>query len=129
MRKGERIWISNSRITVSRCWIWERSIAFYREALGLREVSRRKSQDGQATLVSLSDGQSDVKLELVAHEDRLNPYDLGENETHIAFTTEHFEEARELHQQMDCICYENPKKNLYFINDPDGYWLEILPCC
>ena len=107
----------------------ERSIAFYREALGLREVSRRKSQDGQATLVSLSDGQSDVKLVLVAHEDRLNPYDLGENETHIAFTTEHFEEARELHQQMDCICYENPKKNLYFINDPDGYWLEILPCC
>ena len=107
----------------------ERSIAFYREALGLREVSRRKSQDGQATLVSLSDGQSDVKLELVAHEDRLNPYDLGENETHIAFTTEHFEEARELHQQMDCICYENPKKNLYFINDPDGYRLEILPCC
>lgn len=97
----------------------ERSIAFYREALGLREVSRRKSQDGQ----------SDVKLELVAHEDRLNPYDLGENETHIAFTTERFEEARELHQQMDCICYENPKKNLYFINDPDGYWLEILPCC
>ena len=55
----------------------ERSIAFYREALGLREVSRRKSQDGQATLVSLSDGQSDVKLELVAHEDRLNPYDLA----------------------------------------------------
>lgn len=107
----------------------ERSIAFYREALGLREVSRRQSQDGQATLVSLSDGQSDVKLELVAREDRLSPYDLGENETHIAFTTENFEEARELHQQMDCICYENPKKNLYFINDPDGYWLEILPCC
>ena len=95
----------------------ERSIAFYQKALG------------QATLVSLSDGQSDVKLELVSHEDRLSPYDLGENETHIAFTTENFEEARELHQQMDCICYENPRKNLYFINDPDGYWLEILPCC
>ena len=105
----------------------ERSIAFYREALGLRLGGALGAMLLPAAV--LSDGQSDVKLELVAHEDRLNPYDLGENETHIAFTTEHFEEARELHQQMDCICYENPKKNLYFINDPDGYWLEILPCC
>ncbi|NLC50259.1 MAG: lactoylglutathione lyase, partial [Bacteroidales bacterium] len=25
------------------------------------------------------------------------------------------------------ICYENESMGLYFINDPDGYWIEILP--
>ncbi|MBE6823573.1 MAG: lactoylglutathione lyase, partial [Ruminococcaceae bacterium] len=27
---------------------------------------------------------------------------------------------------MGCICYENHDMDLYFISDPDGYWLEIL---
>ena len=35
--------------------------------------------------------------------------------------------AHELHTQMNCICYENPKMGIYFIADPDGYWLEIVP--
>ncbi|MEQ2429360.1 lactoylglutathione lyase, partial [Enterocloster hominis] len=25
------------------------------------------------------------------------------------------------------ICYENPGMGIYFITDPDGYWLEIVP--
>ena len=33
----------------------------------------------------------------------------------------------ERHKKMGCICYENPMMGIYFINDPDGYWLEILP--
>ena len=28
---------------------------------------------------------------------------------------------------MDCICYENKEMGIYFINDPDGYWLEVVP--
>ena len=28
---------------------------------------------------------------------------------------------------MGCICYENQAMGIYFISDPDGYWLEVLP--
>ena len=28
---------------------------------------------------------------------------------------------------MGCICFENPAMGIYFISDPDGYWVEIIP--
>ena len=31
------------------------------------------------------------------------------------------------HQEMGCICFENPEMGIYFIQDPDGYWIEIVP--
>lgn len=30
-------------------------------------------------------------------------------------------------EDMGCICFENPAMGIYFIADPDGYWLEIVP--
>ena len=54
-------------------------------------------------------------------------YDLGDNEIHLAFTTDNMEAAHQKHEKMGCICYENPQMGIYFINDPDGYWLEIVP--
>jgi lactoylglutathione lyase len=28
---------------------------------------------------------------------------------------------------MGCICFENPSMGIYFLEDPDGYWIEIIP--
>ena len=28
---------------------------------------------------------------------------------------------------MGCVCFENPAMGIYFIEDPDGYWIEIIP--
>lgn len=42
-------------------------------------------------------------------------------------TTDHFEEAHREHQEMGVICFENPGMGIYFIEDPDGYWIEIVP--
>ena len=53
--------------------------------------------------------------------------DLGECEFHLAFEAEDFEAAHRLHEEMGCICYENPAMGIYFITDPDGYWLEVVP--
>ena len=46
---------------------------------------------------------------------------------HLAFQTDDFDTAYQLHKEMDCICYENPEMGIYFIKDPDGYWLEVVP--
>ncbi|EGO64701.1 VOC family protein [Acetonema longum] len=104
----------------------QRSLDFYSEALGLTEV-RRKEQPG-FILVFLGDGgRTPHTLELTWLKDRTQPYNLGENEFHLAFTVDDYQAAYEKHKKMGCICYENPTMGIYFISDPDGYWLEILP--
>ena len=103
----------------------DKSLRFYREALGLEVVREKKSPD--FTLVYLGDKKTPHQLELTWLKDRKKPYDLGENEFHLAFATEDFAAAYALHKKMGCICYENPAMGIYFINDPDGYWLEIIP--
>ena len=106
----------------------EKSLDFYEKALGLKEVKRMVAEDGSFTLVYLGDGTGGHELELTWLRDRTEPYNLGENEFHIAFTTSDYGAAHAHHKAMDCICYENPEMGIYFISDPDGYWLEILPC-
>ena len=105
----------------------ERSLAFYREALGLVPVREKEATDGSFKLVYLGDGVSDFTLELTWLRDRSEPYDLGDEEFHLAFHTDDFDAAHEKHAAMGCICFENPGMGIYFIQDPDGYWIEIIP--
>jgi len=105
----------------------EKSLAFYREALDLRELRRRAAPDGSFVLAFLGDGRSDFRLELTWLRDKKGPYELGDNESHIAFAADDFAAAHEKHEKMGCICFENPGMGVYFIHDPDDYWLEILP--
>lgn len=104
-----------------------RSIAFYQEALGLHLQSKKEAEDGSFCLAFLGDGSSGHKLELTWLRDKKEPYDLGENESHLCFSTDDYATAHEKHQAMGCICYENEAMGLYFIADPDGYWTEIVP--
>ena len=105
----------------------ERSLKFYDEALGLKVVREKKAADGSFILKFLGDGVSSFSLELTWLRDREEPYDLGEQEFHLAFMTEDMAAAHEKHEKMGCICYENPSMGIYFIEDPDGYWIEIIP--
>ena len=105
----------------------DKSLAFYEKALGLTEQSRITAPDGSFIIVYLTDNASAIKLELTWLKSQETPYDLGDEEFHIAFRTDDFQAAHALHTEMGCICYENKEMGIYFINDPDGYWLEILP--
>jgi lactoylglutathione lyase len=105
----------------------EKSLAFYTSALGLKEVRRHSPPDGSFVLAFLGDGRTPHRLELTWLRDRKKPYDLGDNEIHLAFTVDDFEAAHAKHKEMGVVCYENPGMGIYFIEDPDGYWLEILP--
>jgi len=105
----------------------EKSVAFYKKALKMEIAKNNKAEDGSFELVYLSDGSSAHQLELTWLKDKDTPYELGDNESHIAFVTDDYEAAHALHAEMGCICYENPAMGIYFIEDPDGYWLEIMP--
>lgn len=107
----------------------DKSIAFYDKALGLKEVRRKEAKDGSFILVYLGDGETPFSLELTwlrDHADR--SYELGENESHLCIRVAgDYDEVRKFHKEMGCICYENTDMGLYFINDPDDYWIEVLP--
>ncbi|WP_283673555.1 VOC family protein [Butyricicoccus sp. Marseille-Q5471] len=105
----------------------DRSLAFYKEALGLTEVRRHEATDGSFILVYLGDGVTPHQLELTWLRDWDRAYNLGDNEFHLAFRVDDYAAAHTLHQKMDCICFENASMGIYFIADPDGYWLEIIP--
>lgn len=105
----------------------DRSLEFYHKALGLREKRRKVDPRGRFILVYLEDGVSPFALELTWLADRTEPYNLGDEEFHLAMVSANYDQAHALHQQMGVICYENPEMGLYFIQDPDGYWIEILP--
>ena len=119
----------------------ERSIEFYDKALGLKEVGHRiVAPDGSFIIVYLGEAEKEqagktkntycgFRLELTwlrAHANKT--YDLGENETHLCVRVPgDYDKTREYHRAMGCICYENEVMGLYFIHDPDDYWIEVLP--
>lgn len=106
----------------------ERSIAFYDQALGLKEHHRKEAADGSFILVYLTDETESFLLELTWLKDHPQAYELGENESHLCLRVPgNYDEVRAWHREMGCICYENHEMGLYFIHDPDDYWIEILP--
>ena len=105
----------------------EKSLKFYEEALGLKEARIKVADDGSFILVYLSDGKTNHTLELTWLRDWDRPYNLGDNEFHLALEVDDFDKAYEHHKEMGCSCFENKAMGIYFISDPDNYWIEILP--
>lgn len=106
----------------------DQSISFYEKALGLSVRQRHEASDGSFTLVYLTDRTSTFLLELTWLKDHEGAYALGDNESHICFRVDgDYEAIHAYHKAMGCVCFENTAMGLYFIHDPDDYWIEILP--
>ena len=97
------------------------------EFLSIIDKADDERADIDEQLADTGNAESDFELELTFVKDHPQNYDLGECEFHLAFRTADFEAAHKLHEEMGCICFENPEMGIYFITDPDGYWLEIVP--
>ena len=105
----------------------QKSLDFYEKALGLKEKRRNEAADGSFIIVYVGNEETDFELELTWLRDMDRPYNLGDCEFHLAFRVDDFEAAHKLHEEMGCICFENPAMGIYFITDPYGYWLDIVP--
>lgn len=104
----------------------EKSVSFYHDNLGLTEMKRIHAADESFILVFLGDGTTTHQLELTWYRDWKEPYKLGDNEIHLAMLVDDYDAAHDLHTKNNCICYENTQMGLYFISDPDGFWIEII---
>ena len=78
----------------------EKSIRFYEENLGLKETRRSAPEHGEFILVFLGDGVTNHRLELTYLRDRKEPYNLGDNEIHLALEVDDMQAAYELHKKM-----------------------------
>ena len=105
----------------------EKSKRFYEEALGLREIRKIEADDGSYKIAFMGTDENPCQLELTWFKNRKVPYNLGDNDSHIGFRVDNFEEAKEFHKDKGWICSDNPNFGVYFIEDPDGYWMEIIP--
>ena len=106
----------------------EKSLDFYDKALGLKPDHQIKADDDSFTITYLKDSGSAFLLELTWLRDWEKPYELGDNEQHLCVRVEgDYEQIRQYHKENGWVCFENHDMGLYFIEDPDGYWIEILP--
>jgi len=108
------------------------SIAFYRDAFGLRE-SHRLDFD-TFTLVYLRDPETGAEIELTLNKGTTTPYTHGTGYGHVAFAVDDIEAFRDrlLNQGMQPGDLKSLTHNgaiaarFFFITDPDGYKIEVL---
>ena len=86
----------------------QKSLDFYQKALGLKELKRKSAPDGSFTLVYITDDEHSFMLELTWLRDHPQPYELGDNESHICFRVAgDYDAIRNYHKEMGWVCFEN----------------------
>lgn len=109
----------------------EKSLKFYKEALGLVETRRKDFPKHKFTLVYLSDAPGGYEIELTYNYNPEVPYELGNGFSHTAIGSEDIEGLREKHIEMgyevtDLKRLPGEKPHYYFVTDPDGYKVEVI---
>ena len=109
----------------------EKSLKFYKEALGLVETRRKDFPKHKFTIVYLSDAPGGYEIELTYNYDPEKPYDLGNGFSHIAVGADDIVSLREKHMEMgyevtDLKGLPGEPPRYYFVTDPDGYKVEVI---
>lgn len=109
----------------------EKSIDFYKKALGLKETRRKDFPDAKFTLVYLAFEEAGFELELTYNYDQAIPYDIGNGYGHLAVGVPNLKDIHQKHENAGFTI--TPLKGLpgseptyYFLTDPDGYKTEII---
>lgn len=124
--------MSNYKIahTMIRVEDLEKSLDFYKNALGFHETRRKEHPEDKFDLVYLADPDETIELELTYNYDH-GPYVIGDGYGHLAIATDNLEESWENHKEAGYEVTELKgldagKKTYYFLIDPDGYKIEII---
>mgnify|MGYP001385670411 CR=1 FL=1 len=107
----------------------DKSINFYCNKLGLKEVRRKESNKGRYTLIFLAAENSDDKqclLELTYNWDP-EEYSGGRNFGHLAYSVKNIYQTCEKLMRNGVIINRPPRDGrMAFIKSPDGISIEIL---
>lgn len=103
-----------------------RSCRFYKEQFGLEVVREINAYEGTLRLAFLGDGVSDFLMELTWYQDHEGSFNQGDKEFHVAFCTNEYDKYLEMHKKAGILVKEEPELRLYFVEDPDGYQIEVV---
>ena len=105
----------------------EQSLRFYRDALGLVELSRRDYPQGRYTLVFLSaPGDESAQVELTHNWDP-ESYGGGRNFGHLAYAVEDIYATCERLKEHGVTINRPPRDGrMAFVRSPDGISVELL---
>ncbi|MFW5998769.1 MAG: VOC family protein [bacterium] len=109
----------------------EKSVEFYKNALGLEESSRKDFPEGKFTLVYLKDDTGNFELELTYNYDQEEPYTIGDGYSHLAVVVDDLEQSHQKHKEAgyevtDLMGLGESSGSYYFLTDPDGYDIEVI---
>lgn len=110
----------------------ERSIHFYKDVLNMKVVKSLDFSD--FSLVYLRNNEADFEIELTLNKGRVQPYSMGDGYGHIAIVVDNLEQKHEILEKMGYLPlpikqFTDDGKLLakfFFIQDPDGYKIEVL---
>lgn len=120
--------------TMIRVLNLESSVDFYTRHLGMRLLRRRDYPEGRFTLVFVGYGEEDdhTVLELTHNWDQTEPYEIGTGFGHLALGVQDiYATCESLRSEGVRITREpGPMKHgktlIAFIEDPDGYKIELI---
>ena len=120
--------------TMIRVYDLEKSIDFYTRLMGMKLLRRKEFSEGRFTLAFVGYGleESDPVIELTFNWDQEIAYDIGTGYGHIALgVPDIYSTCRQLRESGARIIREpGPMKHgktvIAFIEDPDGYQLELI---
>lgn len=109
----------------------EKSLMFYKEALGLKEMRRKDFKEHKFTLVFLADEAEAYEVELTYNYNPEKPYEIGNGFSHLAVATHDLEASRQRHIELgyevtDLKGLPGEPPRYYFVTDPDGYKVEVI---
>ncbi|MCB0033301.1 MAG: lactoylglutathione lyase [Anaerolineales bacterium] len=105
----------------------EKSMHFYCELLGLKQVRRYDSEAGRFTLYYLAEHEDAPPIELTHDWDQEEPYTNGRNFGHFAFEVDNIYETCQMLQDNGVTILRPPRDGrMAFVKDPDGISLELL---
>jgi lactoylglutathione lyase len=113
--------------TMVRVTDLERSLAFYCDALGLRELRRYDSEKGRYTLVFLAaPGDDQAQVELTYNWDP-EQYTIGRAFGHLAYAVDDIYLACKRLQEHGVTINRPPRDGrMAFVRSPDGISIELL---
>ena len=113
--------------TMIRVQNLESALDFFINKLGMIEVRRREAPEGRFTLVFLATGPGESTIELTYNWDQEEPYTVGRNFGHLAYSVENIYQLCEELQKKGVTILRPPRDGkMAFIRSPDQISVELL---
>ncbi len=134
------VFVSHILYTMIRVRDLGRSISFYRDGLGMRELRRETFTAGRFTLVFMGYSDEQATIELTHNWDE-SSYTHGTGFGHIAVSVRNVYAACEHLANKGAKILRAPgpmrfaadetgaRENIAFVEDPDGYKIELIEIC